>query len=844
LGLTLCCLASSFAARGAAPATTDAENAAKAKTTSVRKSTSTQLTRPAGDSLDTEGRALDLALSPDRATLFVKTHTGLLLVDTKTWQPRQFLKYSGEGGSWHGLALSGDGQRAYVSGGKRLLFIAQLDERGEAKWQEPIAFGPANSVPQPIGLALSADETKAFVCLGISNTLAVIDLPTKTITRSISVGICPYDVVLSPDGKTAYVSNFGGRHAKPGETTENSAGTAVPVNKRSIPLSGTVSVVDLARGREAAVLEVGLHPAGLALTRDGRRLFVANANDDSVSIIDTAARKPKVLRRIPVRPDPALPFGSLANAVALSADEQTLFVANAGNNAIAVCDPRSPAAVPRGFIPTGWFPGGVLCDEQYLYVANVKGGPGGYRGSVNRVALPGTEALAQYTRQALEDAHVPQALRAFAKGASGAKPVPVPARTGAPSVIKHVVYVIKENRTYDQVLGDLPRGNNDPKLCVYGREVTPNHHALAEQFGILDNYYCNGVISSDGHAWAVQGITTDYREKDWGAVRSYDFGTDPLCYANCNFLWDSVLLHGLSFRNYGECDFPKVTRPGQSWFNIYDTWKQTGVVGFEQNIHLHALRQYSSPAYPGWNLDIPDQFRADVFLRELADFERQGEWPSLIVLYLPNDHTRGKSRSAPTQRAFVADNDLALGRCLEGITRSRFWPETCVFVTEDDPQDGYDHVDGHRSLCLVVSPYTKHGAVVSDFYNQTAVLHTLCRMLGLAPMNQIVAQAPTMEACFNDQPDLAAYSCRTNLVTLDERMKPTTAMTTREKRLLARSEAMDFTLPDKIDEALLNRLQWEEARPGEPYPARFTGAHGRGLAALGLQLAKGARDDD
>jgi len=818
-------------------ASTDAGNPIHDRTTAG------QWLRPAGQSWHTRGRALDLARSPDGSTLFVKTEDGLVLLDAKSWRSRQFLKYPGEAGSWHGLALAADGRRIYLSGKKKSLFIATLGADGTAAWQEPITFGrgPAGLV-QPDGVALNADASRACVCFGLHNTLGVVDLKTQALVREIPVGICPYDVVLSPDGRTAYVSNFGGRRAQAGDLTEDSVGTDVPVDAHSLPVSGTVSVVDLEASRAVAEIPVGLHPAGMVLADAGRQLLVANANDDSVSVIDTATRRE--IRRLNVRPDPALPFGSLANALALSPDGRTLFVANAGNNAVAICDYNPEAVTVRGFVPVGWYPGGVLCAGKSLYVANVKGGPDGYEGSVTRLPVPDAAALAAATRTVLAAGRIPEARRALEPADSGVAvaPVPVPAHLGEPSLIKHVVYIIKENRTYDSVLSDLPRGNRDPKLLTFGRAVTPNHHGLAEEFALLDNYYCNGVLSCDGHGWATQGIVTDYREKDWyPTARTYGFGIDPLCYASGGFLWDCALLHGLSFRNYGET-VREETTPQSTWFDHYRTWKQTGSVPSTRLPLAHTLQPYTSHDYPGWNLTIPDQYRADVFLRELAGFAAKGELPNLIVMHLPNDHAAGRNRHAPSVRAYLADNDLALGRIVEGLSHSPFWHDTCIFVNEDDPQDGLDHVDGHRSFCLVASPYARRGHTVTNFYNQSGVLHTICRMLGCPPPNQTVALSPTMEACFTPQPDWTPYVCRPNQIALDETNAPPT--NARTAKFFAQTDRMDFSQPDLASEKLLNRMQWDEAHPGVPYPARFEGHHGLGLPALGLKAADLDADTD
>jgi hypothetical protein len=561
-----------------------------------------------------------------------------------------------------------------------------------------------------------------------------------------------------------------------------------------------------------------------------------------------------------VRPDPALGFGSMPNALALSDDDETLYVACGGNNAVAVVSVRGTRDVVQGFIPAGWYPSALALADGHLYVANVKGVGSRsrreddegwqvhrHRGSVQRVAIPvSDDQLTAYTTQALADARVPQILRLRDRTESAETARPIPRQVGDPSVFEHVVYVIKENRTYDQVFGDIERGNGDPDLCISGREVTPNHHALAEQFVLLDNYYCNGVNSADGHAWTTEGNVTDHLEKSFGGfTRSYTWGNDPLTYSSSGFIWDSVLGGGLSFRNFGEMDYAEPLPEDASFEAIYrDFVEDTDEIGFTQNIGIERLARYSSPTYPGWNMRIPDVLRAERFLSELAGFEERGDFPNFTIVYLPNDHTSGTAPGAPTPRAQVADNDLALGRVVDGITHSRFWPKTCIFVIEDDPQAGFDHVDGHRSLCLVVSPYTARGRVVSDFYNQTAVLHTMSRMLGLPPMNQMDAMAPLMETCFVDTPNLEPYDALPNRVPLDEMNPDLGALRGGELHWALESIEQPFDEFDAADEDTLNRILWHAMQGVDAdYPTHLAGAHGTGLAGKDLLLT-GNDDDD
>jgi YVTN family beta-propeller protein len=819
-----------------------------------------QLLRPAGASVVFPGRPVDLALVPDGQTLYAKDDRGLVVLNVPAWRLLQELPFAGKkiGGSMHGLAVHRDGQRVYATTAQQGLHEAEVLPGGTLAWKRSIFLsGPDGKAACATGLTLSADGSRAFVCLSRNNSLGVVDLAAGKLVQEIAVGVAPYAVALSRDGSRAYVSNWGGRRPAAGERTALSSGTPTLVDERGIACSGTVVRVHLGKGEVEAETAVGLHPAGLVLARDEARLYVANANSDTVSVLDP--RTMRLEHTVLVRPDPGLPFGSGTNAVALSPDGRTLYAANAGNNAVAVLAVGEGRTAPVlvGFVPTGWYPGAVVADDGHVFVANVKGEgsrsrpPGrvgwqvsGFRGSITKVPVPDALALARYTTQVRADGRVPQILRALERAQTGAAPVPVPRRPGDPSVFEHVVYVIKENRTYDQVLGDLKEGNGDPSLCIYGEAVTPNHHALARQFVLLDNYYCNGVCSADGHAWATEGHATDYLEKAFGGfTRSYPWGDDPLSYSSSGFLWDNALLHGLTFRNYGEMDYAEPVPKDATFAEIYQDYRAgQGRISFRQSIGIDTLRRYTAPGYPGWNLKITDVQRVDGFIKELRAAERSGKWPNLVLVLLPQDHTSGTSPDQPTPRAHLADNDLALGRLVEAVSHSRFWPTTCLFVIEDDPQDGFDHVDGHRSLCLVVSPYTKRKQVVSQFNNQTAVLHTIERILGLPPMNQMDALAPLLDACFTAKPDATPYEARPARAPLDEVNKKLSQLDGQDRTWAVRSQALDFSRADRADDDVLNRILWHAARGGDtPYPAHLAGGHGRGLEALKLRrLVAGA----
>lgn len=813
-----------------------------------------QLLRPAGDSLQFAGRPLDMVLSPDGRTLYVKDNRGIVVVDVETWKVRQELPVARGGSSMQGIAVSPDGKRVYLSNAASQLLEAVLQADSRLQWGRRIDMPPPSvgGESYPCGVALSADGNTAYVALSRNNSLAVVDLREGKVVTEIPVGVAPFAVTLPTDGRRAYVSNWGGRHPKEGEKTAKTSGTPALVDSRGVAASGTVSVVDLQTKAVIGEIEVGLQPGGIALDEGHKRLYVANANSDTVSVVDISSLQ--VVETISVRPDRSLPFGSMPNALALTPDGNTLFVANGGNNAVAVVriDHRRNRSRVEGFIPTGWYPGAVLTDGNRLFVANMKGlgsrnrqpeqqgwSVYSFLGTVQRVTIPTRQQLARYTAQVKRDARVPQILRAWERAQTGKRPVPVPEKTGEPSVFEHVVYIIKENRTYDQVFGAIGKGDSEPSLCIFGREVTPNHHALAEQFALLDNYYCNGVNSADGHAWCTEGNATAYLERSFGGwTRSYPFGDDPLSYSASGFLWDHVLAAGLSFRNYGEMDYAEPEPANASFSDIYrDFVSGKRSIRFTQNIGVENLRRYSCRNYPGWNMRIPDVLRAEVFLKELKEFEREGYFPNLVIIYLPQDHTSGTQPGMPTPRAHVADNDLALGRIVEGISKSRFWQKTCIFVIEDDPQDGFDHVDGHRSLWLVISPYTKRGAVVSEFYNQSSVLHTICRILGVPPMNQMVAMSPVMTACFTEKPDFTPYTVLPNRIPLDELNPPLNTLAPQQRHWAEASLLLPLEKPDCAEEDLLNRILWHAVKGLDaPYPAEFAGAHGKGLASRGLVL--------
>jgi len=522
-------------------------------------------------------------------------------------------------------------------------------------------------------------------------------------------------------------------------------------------------------------------------------------------------------------------------------------------NAVAVFEfepDRRGQSELLGLIPVGWYPAAMSFDgpRNQLAVANVKGLTPGrprkstgaiefnthqYHGSLSLVPVPGAGELRRLTAQVevnLRRASIEQALL---PPRPGQPPRAIPERVGEPSRIRHVVYVIKENRTYDQVLGDLQQGNGDPGLCIFPEFVTPNQHALVRQFVLLDNTYCAGILSADGHQWSTAAFATDYLEKSFaGWPRSYPDGmgedeSDALSYSPAGFLWDHAIARGITLRNYGEFCGPKVrwrdaSRKGEpSWTACYRAWRdRTDAVVFECEPSVPSLAQYSPTGYVGWEMSVPDQFRADFVLRELAEYEQKGEFPQLVLICLPNDHTSGTSKNCPTPRACVADGDLAFGRIVAGLSQSRFWPEMAIFGIEDDPQNGWDHVSGYRTTCYVASPFARRGVTVSTQYNTTSVLRTIEQILGIPPMNVFDASASPMFDCFTESPDFTPFTALPANVPLDEMNPAPAAIADPQLRADAElSATFDFTKVDRAPEDALNRILWRAMRgTAIPYP--------------------------
>jgi YVTN family beta-propeller protein len=830
-----------------------------------------QILSPAGRQVGLPGlRPQAIALSPDGRILIVSGKTAeLWVLDPATGAVLQRVPFPSEQAtdsaepvsthilkpdtdgqvSYTWLVFSPDGTRLYMANvnGSVKVFGVGASLGVQALYSIPLPetdlVRRAKDIPS--GLAVSPDGQRLYVVLNLSNRLMEYDLAGRRPVRFFDVGVAPYDVVLA--GTTAFVSNWGGRRPGPGDLTGPAGrGTLVRVDPvRHIASEGSVSQIDLAGGRVVREILTGLHASALALAPGGRHMVVANAGSDTLSVLDT--RSGAVVETISVRWQPVDYFGSSPNALAFDPTGRTLYVCHGTQNAVSVVQFRPGRSALRGLIPVGWYPGAVAVDSRRatLHVANIKGIGSGrrttnafnshqYHGSVSSVPVPARRELVRHTRTVLANCRRGRLEAAQRPARPGQPARPVPERTGEPSVFKHVVYIIKENRTYDQVLGDLPQGNGRADLCIFGEQVTPNQHKIAREFVLLDNTYCAGILSADGHQWATTAFATDYMEKSFaGFPRSYPDGmedddVDALAYSPGGFIWDNALLHGRTLRDYGEFaitesrwrDPKRKTRP--QFLDYYRQFTQgTDAIQIWSRPAVESLRPFLCTNTVGWDMSIPDVWRAARFIEELRGFERTGSFPNLVIICLPNDHTSGTSAGAPTPAAQVADNDLAFGQIVEAISRSRFWKETCILAIEDDPQAGWDHVNAFRTTAYVVSPYTRRGAVVSTQYNQPGMLRTIELILGLPPMNQMDAAATPMTGCFTATPDFTPFASVPNRVALDLMNPQAQAVRDPVQRHYAQLSAR---LPlDKVDqcpEDVLNRILWHAQKGGAaPYPA-------------------------
>ncbi|MGE3410246.1 MAG: alkaline phosphatase family protein [Pirellulales bacterium] len=757
--------------------------------------------RPAGKQIKLGDFPVNIALHPMQDWAAV-LHAGfgdheIVLVDLKRNRISSRVNLDQ---TFVGLCFDPAGERLFGSGGE-FEVVHQFSFRdGLLGDHRQIAIAKPSEKFVPAGLACSADGQTLYVANPWGDTVAVVSLAEENSVRHIKLPkeSYPYTPLPDQDGRRLFVSLWG---------------------------AAGVAVVDLEQPDEPAIWKTESHPTELILAPDGQRLFVACANSNTVTVLDTSDGHAQEVISSSLYPN--APNGSTPNSLALSSDGRVLFIANADNNNLAVFNISEPGqSRSMGHVPVGWYPTSVRYDahSHRILVANGKGlmsqanpqGPnpladppasvrqyigGLYRGTLSVIEPPGPGDMAKYSQSAY---------LASPLNADNAPPVkprdednPIPAVLGGGSPIEHCIYIIKENRTYDQVFGDMPQGNGDENLCLFPEKVTPNHHALAQEFVLLDNFYVESEVSADGHEWSMAAYATDFVEKTWPLV--YRGGKGKLVYPSegtfdiatpaGGYLWDRAAEAGVSYRSYGE---------------FIENGRTPDDPAFSE---VEALKGHFDPQFRGYDLDYLDVKRADRFIEELQRFEKEGELPQLIFLRLPNDHTYGVNPNKPTPTAMVADNDLALGRVVEAVSRSKFWPKTAIFVVEDDAQNGSDHVDAHRTVALAISPYIRRGTVDSTMYSTSSMLRTMELILNLKPMSQFDAAATPMYASFGGQADNTPYEHRPAGVDL-------TAVNRPDAWGSQVSQQLDFSREDAADDLVLNDLVWRSVRgANSPMPA-------------------------
>ncbi|MBD3750005.1 MAG: beta-propeller fold lactonase family protein [Sphingobacteriales bacterium] len=769
---------------------------------------------PAGRSLQLGDLPLNIQISPNHQLLAV-TNNGqstqsIQLIDPKA---EKILDEKPIKASWYGLSFSANSKTLYVSGGNDNIILVYPIVKNKLLDADTISLGKKwpNKI-SPTGIAVDDQSQLLYTVTKENNSLYIVNLKNKSILKQIDLGAEAYDCLLSPDQKTLFISLWG---------------------------ADEVAVYDIQKGIITSKIKTESHPNELCLTKKGDILFVANANDNSVSVIDTKSKK--VLENISASLFPNHLTGSTTNGLALADDEKTLYIANADNNCIAVFDVSQPGkSVSKGFIPTGWYPTNVKSLGNKIFVANGKGfsslpnpqGPqpiskkddsdyqksptnkkevqyigGLFKGTLSIIDIPDEVKLDQYSKQVY--ANLPD--RKVSRDIKSLKDNPIPTQEGEQSPIKYVFYIIKENRTYDQVLGDIKKGNGDESLCIFPENTTPNIHKLVDDYVLLDNFYVDAEVSADGHNWSTAAYATDYVEKTWpisygGRGGTYDYeGSRKIAYPRDGFIWDYCKRAGISYRTYGEFTDGKTAS-------------------------IPALENHFGPGYAGFDMTVKDTTRFNAWKTDFDQLLAENKVPQFNTLRFSSDHTSGQRKGSFSPSAAVADNDLAVGLFVDYLSHSTIWKESAVFILEDDAQNGPDHVDAHRSPVLVVSPYTKRNQVISTMYSTSGVLRTMELILGLPPMSQYDAMALPLYDCFTSKPDFTPYNHLEANINLDER----NVAVNRSSKI---SESFNLAKEDAVPDLELNEVIWKSIKGEDaimPAPRR----------SAFVKLEKKKKDDD
>jgi YVTN family beta-propeller protein len=827
-----------------------------------------------------ENHSMDVRLIPGTKQIVVEDRFGIAIIDTvkskviARWAYKQNAEYNGLTSTYSGIKVfkfnnetqlfwSAAAGKAKES--KSYVFQAVWDGekisikntfKFKAEGESPLAL------PNDVALNNENGINYLYVVLNGNDQLVKINLSNNKTVWTKATGVAPYGIVIA--NNKAFVSNWAG--PKPVDTV-NRETAGVPYGKTYIDpktgatVRGTVTAIGLENGEVIKEIPVGLHPNAIISSPDERYIYVANGNSDIISVISANSLQNVDAINVKLIPGKKSYIGDSPNALAINNSGTTLYVANGLDNAVAVVKLGTKSSAKgngnsevKGFIPTEAYPGGLAVDDNTLFVTNLEG-EGARVGSneiskkgsddvlntdnaiafnshhqkatVSIIPIPGNDQLQQYTKKVkyLNLSFRQELARLLPR--KNVPERPIPERIGEPSVFKHVLYIIKENRTYDQVLGDMPEGNGMKSLCIYGDSITPNQHNLARNFLLLDNYYASGKCSAEGHQWTDAGMVTDYVEKSvrsW--FRSYPHvQEDALVYDSNGFIWNNAADHGKTVRIYGEACIPHFDKK-LTWTDIYNNYTAGKPFVFTNTSTISRVRPMLSQNFPGSDEHkINEQLRATAFIKELNDYEKQpgDQLPNLMVMALSADHTSGTRPGLPTPEAMVADNDLALGRIVEALSKSRFWKNTVIFVTEDDSQAGWDHVSAYRTTGFVISPYSRLQGKVSKNYNQTCMVRSIEQILGIPPMNIIDATALPMFECFTNKPSAYTFNSLKNKVDINKINPKLSAIKGAALHYAKLSSLPEYDHIDGGNDDIMNRILWFAAKGKKAYPAKLAG---------------------
>jgi YVTN family beta-propeller protein len=818
-----------------------------------------------------ENHTLDFAVLPGSKYLAVEDRYGVAVLDIRTqqikhrWSFDEHAENKGLMSTYCGIKSFSYEGHIYIAWSacgrddhKSAIMFAEWSEGGiknVTSFTINASSPAATALPNDIAIQFENGIPFLYVVLNGNNQLLKIRFTDKQVMWTAPTGVAPYGIRIV--NNKAYVTNWAGPLVTDSslEYAGTPWGSAYTNPKTGGTARGSLSVIDVGSGMLINELPLGLHPNAITLSNDNRYLYVCNGSSDYISVIDLKDGKVTDTINVGLFSSGIAYYGSSPGALQVDAAGKTLYVANGLDNAVCVVKLGSHASANgegastvKGYIPTEAYPGGVILLGKHLYVANIEAKGSRVLAPVNElneddnattgiplhaytihrelaslsiIPIPSGSQLKTYTEKVQKQNLFFRVALTNLPARQGIAPRPIPERIGEPSVFKHVVYIIKENKTYDQVFGDLPQGRGMKQLCVYGDSITPNEHKMAKTFSLMDNYYASGKSSAEGHQWTDAAMVSDYIEKNVrGWFRSYPHRQeDALVYNKNGFLWNNALDHGKKVRIYGEACLTHYDK-NLTWNDIYNRYLTHTDQGFKNTTTIARIRPVISPAYPDCdNLIFTDQLRAEIFINEWKRYEEGDSLPDLMVLSLPNDHTAGTSPGFPVPQAMVADNDLALGKIIDAITHSRYWDSTVIFVTQDDSQSGWDHISSYRTVGLVISPYSLlSGKTIHTSYNQTCMVRTIEQILGIPPMNVIDATALPLFDCFSDKKATYEYTYMPNMIPLNRLNKSLTGLKGKAFYYAKLSAEKVFKEVDGGEDDTMNRILWFDAKGDTKYP--------------------------